>query len=92
METDADRLAMIKSLGGLSVRIRGQDFFAIFDNEYADAFGMVEGSSPAITSRTTDVERLAIAKDDVIDICGRQWRVKQHRHDGTGMTVTLLFK
>lgn len=90
LESDADRLAMIKSLGGLSVSVRGQSFWAIFDNGNVDVLGMVESSDPFLTCRTSDVLSLAIVKDDAIEIAGEQYRMKTTKDDGTGMTHMAL--
>jgi hypothetical protein len=91
-ETDADRLAMIKSLGGLAVPVRGNNLWGIFDNGNVDVLSMVESSGPSFNCRTSDVELLAIAKDDEVDIKGEQFRVKKMDPDGTGMTLIHLKK
>jgi hypothetical protein len=90
VDSDADRLAMIQGLGGLRVSVRGSKFWAIFDNAYAD-IQQAEGTSPALTCRSSDVEFLTITKDDVIeDIGDDEWRVRRLEADGTGMTVIRL--
>lgn len=89
-ETDADRLAMIKALGGLDCKIRGGCFWGIFDNASADALTLVESTDPVITCRSSDVTHLSMVKDDTIDICGDLWRIKKFEPDGTGITRILL--
>lgn len=89
MESDADRLASIKALGGLLVRFQGGEFWAIFDNDYQDVLnGMVEGRGPALSARTMDVQELP--KDVVVPVSGTDYRIKRPEPDGTGMTVLLL--
>lgn len=88
-ESDADRLALIKSLGGQLVRHQGGEFWAIFDNDYQDVLnGMVEGRGPALTVRTIDVQ--ALAKEVVLPVNGTDYRIKRPEPDGTGMTLLLL--
>lgn len=93
MESDADRLAEIQALGGQRVFIRGAEFWALFDRQYQSvALGQleIESRSPALTCRTSDVERLALVKDDPIDGLPEPFRVKAHEPDGTGMSVVVL--
>lgn len=89
METDADRLAMIKSLGGQLVRYETGQFWAIFDNAYESVIdGMVESRGPALTARSSDVQGLT--KDAVMTVAGVDYRIRRFEHDGTGMTVLPL--
>jgi hypothetical protein len=88
METDADRLAMIKSLGGQLVRHVSGDFLAIFDRDFLLVSDAVESRVPALTARTIDVTELA--KDVVLDIGGTEYRIKRHEPDGTGMSIVVL--
>lgn len=93
-ESDADRLEMIKSLGGQFVR--PQDFWAIYDNEFLIVEGM-ETSQPILTCRTSDVRTAGVTKDDillVLDESGeeRERKVKRIEPDGTGMTKVILFQ
>lgn len=89
MESDADRLASIKALGGQLVRYQGGEFWAIFDNDYETVLNdMVESRGPALSARTIDVQ--ALAKDVVLPVSGTDYRIKRPESDGTGMTVLLL--
>jgi len=92
LETDADRLAMIKSLGGLVVSVRGKDIWCIFDNGNVDVLSMVESSGPSMHCRSSDVSSIAITKDDEVEINGEQYRVKKMDPDGTGMIMVHLKK
>lgn len=90
MDTDADRLAMIKSLGGQLVSVRGREFWAIFDNDFALANGMVESSGPALTCRTSDFLEIGITKNDAVLNLPESLVVKDHQPDGTGMSIVML--
>lgn len=89
METESDRLAMIKSLGGQLVRHDAGQFWAIFDSEFALSIdGSVESRQPALTARTSDVTDLP--KDAALSTTGGDFRVKRSEPDGTGITVLVL--
>lgn len=95
METDADRLAMIKSLGGQLVRHDGGEFWAVFENEFAAAsFDVeVEAARPTLAARTSDVQQ--IRKGAVLrlhDFAGREvtYYIDKHEPDGSGITRILL--
>lgn len=87
METDADRLASIKGLGGLLVRADSGEFWAIFDAAYVDALG-VDESGPALTARSVDVQ--ALRKGATVSVDGRDYRIRTLEPDGTGMTLIRL--
>lgn len=88
-ESDADRLALIKGLGGLLVSHTAGEFWAIFENEYATVLdGAVESTGPAVTARTSDVRN--IPKDTVLQVGEDTYRVKTLQPDGLGMTAILL--
>jgi len=91
METESDRLEMIKSLGGLCVRHVGGEFLAIFDNAYSGLSAAdleVEERGPRLTCRTSDV--IALRKDDALEVCNATYRLARAEPDGTGMTVLVL--
>lgn len=91
LENDADRLAMIRSLGGVLVSHPAGEFWGIFDGAYqsVQSSGLdVESIGPAIEARTVDVA--ALAKDTVLTLAAGQWRIKSQEPDGTGMTVLHL--
>jgi hypothetical protein len=89
METDADRLASIKALGGQLITSAYGQFWGIFDREFALSIdGSVETRQPVLEARTLDVED--IPKDAVIQIGSDNFRVKRSEPDGTGMTMLVL--
>lgn len=87
-ETDADRLAMIKSLGGQLIRHNEGEFWAIFDREFVLLVEGVESRQPVLTARTSDVA--ALPKEVVLDVCSAEYRIKRHEPDGTGMSLVIL--
>lgn len=91
-ESDADRLAMIKSLGGVPVsQADGSSFFGIFESAYQNALSNgvdVESSDPTILARSSDVA--ALVKDTALTVASVSWRLKRQEPDGTGMTTLRL--
>ena len=92
LESDADRLASIKALGGQLVHHDAGSFWAIFENQYHEA-GFNDGPSvetrqPVLTARTSDVH--ALEKDALLEVSGEQFRFKRHEPDGTGMSLVFL--
>jgi len=95
MQSDADRLVMIKESDGQLVRVPNGEFWAIFDKQTADVFAdpAVESRQPELSScRTSDVERLVLTKDDAVELGRETYRVKKIEDDGTGMSRVLLKK
>jgi hypothetical protein len=89
IETDADRLASIKGLGGQLVSSEIGEFWAIFDNDYVGSIDeMVEGRGPALTCRTSDVEQLK--RLAVIQVGSVSYKLNKAEPDGTGMSVLFL--
>jgi hypothetical protein len=89
LESDADRLAMITSLGGQLIRHQGGEFWALFDRDFVLVVEAVETRQPALTARTCDVQHLP--KDTVLNISGEEpYRIKRPEPDGTGMTIIIL--
>lgn len=90
METDADRLASIKALGGVLVRASGGDFWAVFDREFVavDVGLPIESRGPALTCRTSDV--YALPKDAVLTV-DRDYRVKLPQQDLPAPGWTIIF-
>ncbi len=89
METEADRLASIKALGGQLVAAGPEQFWAIFDREFVEALD-TETRVPALTARTSDAERYAKAKGTAITVGSDSYTVRRHEPDGTGMSVIFL--
>lgn len=96
MDSDADRLALIKGLGGQLVRHDSGQFWAIFDNGFSAVDvgdTEVEAASPSLTARTSDVESLS--KETPLtfrDFAGREvtYVFTRHEPDGSGLSRILL--
>lgn len=93
METDADRLAMIRALGGVEFSTPRGVIEAVFDEGYAEAAldgATAEGVQPYLTCRTADVVALALAKGVMLTFGERVLRVVRHEPDGTGMSRIVV--
>lgn len=91
LENDADRLAMLKSLGGALVSHADGEFVGIFESAYQNALSNgvdVESADPTIHARTSDVS--ALVKDAVLTVAAATYRLKRAEPDGTGMTILRL--
>ena len=90
IESDDIRLAMLRAVGGKTVKCARGSFVAVFGDAYAgigEGQADVESSSPQLTARTSDVTRLKILKGDRLTIDGAYYTVIGHQADGTGITV-----
>lgn len=93
LETDADRLGYLEAFG-VCIRTDRGEFWAIFDDEGTeiDVDGVrVRSTSPQITARACDLERLGLnsrgarlSRGDV------NYTVRELAPDGTGMTAVIL--
>lgn len=94
IESDADRLEMIRAVGGVECKVNKGAFQAIFDNEFveSEAEPGVEGRQPVLTCRTSDVGELEIRKGSHVTIGAEVYRVQRHEPDGTGMSRLVLRK
>jgi hypothetical protein len=91
IETDADRLASIKGLGGQLVRHDDGQFWGIFDNDYQAALadGSVESRGPVLTALMTDVADLR--KGAVLTLGTRTFKILRSEPDeSTGFTTIYL--
>lgn len=92
LESDVDRLAMIEACDGVSVLAPTGVFVAIFESTYQGALDepQMEGYAPALTCRTSDVERLGLAKGQALTVGAMNYRIVRHQPDGTGMSILRL--
>lgn len=92
MDTDADLLELIRGLGGVRVIVSNGDFLAIFDRQYlSDGVGVdVETRTPALTCRSSDIERLRVRKGTPVTVPDGTFKVRRHEPDGTGMSTVIL--
>lgn len=93
-ESDADRLEMIRSLGGQLIECGSSTFWAIFDAEYVSVLGdpPIESAGPVLQCRTSDARSYGVRKDTRISIGAETYRVHRHEPDGTGMSLLFLFE
>lgn len=92
-ENDADRLAIIKSLGGQLVSDDGgQHLWAIFEHGFSAVLGSpeVETSEPYLQCRTSDFNGLMLSKDSQLLVGTESYRIRRAEPDGTGMTRVVL--
>lgn len=89
IESEADRLEMLKGLGAELVTIAktGTQVYGILAKEYVSG-GRVEGYQPVLTARTRDVGGLAHGEQ--LTIGGVVYLTWESKDDGTGMTEVVL--
>ena len=93
LETDADRLGLIQSLGGLRVVSPAGDLWGVFDNAQEPATfddGTVMAAGPQLSVRASDVLALGIKAGTELQVDVATYRVARLQRDGAGMTVLLL--
>lgn len=91
-ESDADRLAMIRALGGVVFSSPGGGLEAILNEGFVEASvgPGVEGTEPYLDCRTSDVERLRLGKGVLLRLGERVLKVVRHEPDGTGMSRVIV--
>lgn len=97
METDADRLAMIRGLGGVAVFTQAGSFEGILEADHAAALD-VDSEAPRLTARSSDVDRLGIGHGLALSIGAATYVVRGVQPDGivdrdgrpAGMTTLIL--
>lgn len=95
LESDADRLASIKELGGQLVRVEsGVEFWAVFDEpgsitNYDDTH--MNSTSPTLTARTSDVQLFNLGKRAAVTVIEGDFTVREHRRgEAQGWSVLYL--
>lgn len=96
-ETDADRLAMIRGLGGVVVSAPGGTFEALLEADYAAVLD-VDSEAPRLTARSSDIERLGITRGLSLVIGTAVYIVRSPQPDGivdsrgkpAGLTTLIL--
>lgn len=95
-ESDADRLALIKSVGGEQFSTGyTEPLWAIFDRESIDSEGSfvpVKNRKPMLTCRESDVELHGLVSKSVVERLsdGSKWTVREFEPDGVGMVLVSL--
>lgn len=97
LETDADRLASIKGLGGQLVRGELGECWAILDAagvqlQFDDTY--LNSTNPRLTLRSSDVDRLGIAKRaSIISVDDTDYLVREKQDgDAPGWATLILDK
>lgn len=96
-ETDADRLAFIRGLGGVAVFSAAGMFEGILEADHAGTLD-VDSQSPRLTARSSDVARLGITHGLALSIGAATYVVRGIQPDGivgddgrpAGMTTLVL--
>lgn len=93
IESDADRLAILKSLGE-QVRYKNKTIWAIFEKPYIE-IGFeraIESNEPQIIVRDSDVTGVAHGDAVVRTVSGTEYSytVENVQPDGDGMTILRL--
>jgi hypothetical protein len=83
---------MLKANGALLFQAEKGNLWAIFDEAFVMAFASpeIEGTAPALTCRSLDVERLQIGKDTLIVRDSFKRKVLRAIPDGAGQTILML--
>jgi hypothetical protein len=97
LESDADRLGMIRAVGEQFDTGHTSRLWMVFDETFleTDVNGfVVSNREPRGEARTSDVEAHELIKDSRITRVsdGSVWFVKDLEPDGTGMTLVRLRK
>lgn len=95
LESDADRLASIKGLGGQLVLVAGVEILAIFDaagvqSQFEDTH--INSTSPRLTLRTSDAKANALdRRGTAVTIDGVEYTTREHLPgDAPGWSLVIL--
>jgi hypothetical protein len=91
LESEADRLALIKSTGGELVTVDGNGVWAIFTDAHTPLqFGLhvVDSTDPQIMARASDIADLV--SGSVVVRGSKNYGVASIQPDGVGMTTVML--
>jgi hypothetical protein len=90
-ESDADRLALIRALGGVVFDGPKGRFDAIFERAaVAQGDLAVISTTPQLTARTVDLERCGVQSGSLVRGTPGVFIVREPKPDGDGMTVAEL--
>lgn len=73
---------------GVAATVGGVSLTGIFDNNYADPFGMVASSSPALLIVSSAAPSVAVGNTVVVG--GVSYSVAEIQPDGTGLARLML--
>jgi hypothetical protein len=91
-ESDADREAMLRGLGGSSVAGPGGRLTGVLEREYLPVGdeAAVDSNAPRLTVRTDEARRAGVGHGAVLTIEGETYIVRSAQPDGTGITTCIL--
>lgn len=89
IESERDRLEMLKALGGLVI-FRNTEIFGVYDEDFVElGFDRaVESSQPTLQCRTSDLP--GVRHGDTVSVEGRLYEIVGVHPDGQGMTTLRL--
>jgi hypothetical protein len=93
-ESDADREAMLRGLGGSSVTGPGGRLTGVLEREYLPVGdeAAVDSSEPRLIVRTDEARRAGIGHGAVLTIEGETYIVRSVQPDGTGRMTTCTLE
>lgn len=91
LESESDRLALLKGDDAETFQVDGQDIIAVFDAPYADPLE-VESSAPQLYARTSDLDAVgAVHGSTVIRLADASvYKIRNIQPDSEGMTLLRL--
>ena len=91
MESDADRLAMLKALGGVPVDGPRGQFVGVLDTAHVGVGEVeVDSFSPMLSARSSDLAVAAVTHGTLVSIGADRYIVRSLRKDGLGMAELML--
>lgn len=90
-ESDADRLAMIRGLGGVVSSSASGTFDGILEEDYVGVGDVpVESYGPRLIARSSDVRRCNVSNGTTLQIDGTPYIVRSVQDDRAGMCTLIL--
>ena len=91
LESESDRLALLKGDDEETFQVDGQDIIAVFDAPYSDPLE-VESSAPQLYARTSDLDTVgAVHGSTVIRLADASaYKIRNVQPDSEGMTLLRL--
>lgn len=91
-ESDADRLAMIRALGGVVISTSFGTLEGLFEADFVPVgdTALVESFGPKVTVRSSDAKSARIEQGLEIRLDGTAYVVRGIQPDGAGMITLLL--
>jgi hypothetical protein len=90
-ESEADRVAMIRALGGVLVSAPRGTCDGLLETGYVgDGDLAVDNADARVTVRTSDATRLGLSSGIALQVDGTSYLVRTPQPDGSGMTLLVL--